>query len=144
MTLTYAEVGVLMLAAFGTFHFLRILHRTRAVLAFVGVCLVGTAGWVGNISSQVIGWAMHTFGSAMTFAFGTAAAAALFLVLVIIFVKDLHPRYGERRPRTAWIGLALGLILVAGASGIPALGHIPQDLRHGVQNTTSAVVKGGS
>ena len=61
-------------------------------------------------------------------ALGVALPAALFLVLAIFLIHDLHPKNGASR-RTAYIALGVGALLVAGVTGIPALAPVASALQ---------------
>ena len=45
-------MGVLCLVLFVVFHWLGILARTRAVLAFLGACALGLTGIIGRIAGR--------------------------------------------------------------------------------------------
>lgn len=120
MSFTIAELGALMLLLFGLFHWLGIFANTRAVLAFLGVVILGSAGFLGRVITDVGGWAQNTFGSVTNWALGVPLAAGLFIAVAIVFVHDLHPRHSAGR-RTGYLGLALGALVVVGVAGVPAL-----------------------
>ena len=128
MNLTVAELGVLLLVLFGLFHYLGIVAKTRAVLAFLGAVAVGLTGTVGRIAGGVAGWAQHIAGSVGHWAFGVSASGILFVALVVILVHDLHPRKSASA-RTGYVALAVGVLLVAGVSQIPALAPVVGAIR---------------
>jgi hypothetical protein len=131
-TASASVLGLLMLAAFGLFYFLGIFATARAILAFVGGCLLGTAGFAGGFVSKVAHWAADLANSATSWAFGVGAGAVVLTVLVaIIFIHDLMPKHTAGK-RTGWAGLVLALLLVTGVSGIQAANSIPGTVRNGV------------
>lgn len=128
MHMTVADLGVLLLVLYGVFHYLRVLAITRAVLAFLGAVAVGLTGTVGRIAGDVAGWAQSAVGTVTTWAFGATLSAALFIVLAIVLVHDLHPRKGASA-RTGYLALAVGILLVAGVSQFPALAPVVEWVR---------------
>lgn len=123
MNLTVAELGVLLLVLFGIFHYLRVLTQTRAILAFFGAVAVGLTGTVGRIAGSVAGWAQGMAGSVGHWAFGVSVSFILFAVLAVLLIHDLHPKK-QASARTGWVALAVGIMLVAGVSQIPALAPV--------------------
>ena len=117
-----------MLLLFGIFHWLRILPKTRAVLAFLGAVAVGLTGVVGRIAADIAGWAQHAVGSVTAWAFGAPLAAGLFIALVVLLIHDLHPRKSASG-RTGYVALAVGILLVAGVSQVPALAPLVDAVR---------------
>ena len=138
MRLTTTELGLLFLLLFGVFHFLGILPTTRAVLVFLGVVIVGTTGFIGRIAADVGTWAQNAFGSVTGWAFGVPLAAGLFIVLAIIFVFDVHPKHSAGK-RTGWIAIALGVLVVVGVAGIPALAGLRGAIVNLVGNAATAL-----
>lgn len=138
MNLTVSELGVLFLLLFGVFHFLHIFATIRAVLVFLGVVVVGNSGFVGRMLGDLGSWAQRTFGSITGWAIGVSLTAGLFIVLGVIFAHDLHPKKGASK-RTGWIGLALGVLVVAGVTGIPALAGLRGSIVHGLGSIVSAI-----
>lgn len=128
MNLTVAELGVLLLLLFGIFHYLRILAKTRSVLAFLGTVAVGLTGTVGRIAAGIADWAQHAVGSVTAWAFGSAVSGALFIALIILLIHDLHPKKSASA-RTGYLALAVGVLLVAGVSQIPALAPVAGAIR---------------
>jgi hypothetical protein len=120
VNLTVAELGVLLLALFALFHYLRILAKTRAIMVFLGAVAVGLTGTVGRIADGIAGWAQDAAGSLGHWAFGISASFVPFVVLAVILLHDLHPKK-TASGRTGWVALAAGIMLVAGVSQIPAL-----------------------
>jgi hypothetical protein len=128
VNLTVAELGVLLLLLFGLFHYLGILAKTRAALALLGAVAVGLTGTVGRIAGGIAGWAQHVAGNLGHWAFGVSASFILFVALAVILVHDLHPKkYASAR--TGWVALAVGVLLVAGVSQIPALAPVAGAIR---------------
>ena len=138
MHLTTSELGLLFLLLFGVFHFLGILPTVRAVLVFLGVVIVGTTGFIGRMLADVGTWAQNAFGSITGWAFGVPLAAGLFIVLAIVFIFDVHPK-NKAKKRTGWIGIALGILVVVGVAGIPALAGLRGMIVNLVSNTTTAI-----
>lgn len=120
MSLTVSEVGALLLIAFLLFHWLRIFATATAILGLVAVVLTGTSGWLGRVLADVTGWVEHLTSTVTANLIGVSFTGALFIGLAIVYVHDLHPRH-QAGQRTAFIGVALGALIVAGVTGIPAL-----------------------
>ena len=118
--MTVAELGVLLLVLFGLFHYLRVLAKTRSVLALLGAAAVGLTGVVGRISGDIALWSERAAGDVTAWAFGASVSVALFVVLVVLLIHDLHPRK-TASARTGYIALAVGILLVAGVAQFPAL-----------------------
>jgi hypothetical protein len=132
--------GAGLITLFIVFHWLGIFAKTRAVFAFLGVCLLG-AGLV----SRVLTWAATAIAGIGNWAsqvlFGVSGGAALIaVVLLVIFVHDLHPKHSAGK-RTSFIGIALAALLVAGVSGIATLNSIPGAAQNGV-NTAKTTLGG--
>jgi hypothetical protein len=138
MKLTVSEVGVLFLLLFAVFHFLKIFATLRAVLVFLGVVVTGSAGWLGRVLGDIGTWAQHAFGSITGWAVGISLAAGLFIILAVVFIHDLHPRNSAGK-RTGWIGVALGVLVVVGVAGIPALGHLRTDILNALGSAVGTV-----
>lgn len=134
-SLPASVIGVIMLAMFLTFYWLKIFPTTRAILAFVGFCLVaGGGGHITGAIEQGARWAAHLGGTATEWAAGISAGALIITIPVaIIFIHDLHPKNTAGK-RTGWAGIALAALLVSGVSGISAANGIPSDIVHGVNN----------
>jgi hypothetical protein len=138
MHLTVAETGVLCILLFGIFHYLGILAKTRSVLAFLGAASVGLTGTVGRIAGGIAGWAQHMVGTITTWAFGVSLSAALFIVLAILLVHDLHPRKSASG-RTGYVALAVGILLVAGVAQFPALAPAVNGIRSLLSGITNFI-----
>jgi hypothetical protein len=138
MNLTVAELGVLLLVLFGLFHYLGVLAKTRAVLALLAAAAVGLTGVIGHLARNMADWAQQAVGSVTTWAFGATLSAALFIVLVVLLVHDLHPRKNASG-RTGWVALAVGIMLVAGVSQFPALAPVVNGIRSLLSGITGFV-----
>ena len=138
MKLTVSELGVLFLLLFGVFHYLGKFATLRAILVFLGVVAIGSGGFLGRILTDAGRWAQDIFGSLTNWAVGVPVAAGLFIILVIIFLHDLHPKK-TAKPRTGFVGLALGVLVVVGIAGIPALAHLHADILHGLGSAVSTI-----
>ena len=126
-------LGVLMLVLFGVFYWLAIFATIRAILAFTGTILVGTSGFVGGALGAVARWLVTLGGTLTSWAFGTSVLAAVTIVVLVVFIHDLHPKNSAGK-RTGWAGILLAALLIGGVTGIPALNHVPAAVRTGVQN----------
>jgi hypothetical protein len=138
MHLTVAETGLLCLVLFGLFHYLRILAKSRAVLAFLGAAAVGLTGVVGHLAAAVALWAQHAVGSVTAWAFGASLSAGLFIALAVLLVHDLHPRRSASG-RTGFVALAVGILLVAGVAQFPALAPAANGIRSFLSGITNFV-----
>jgi hypothetical protein len=138
---TADAIGVLLLVLFGVFYWLGIMPTTRAVFAFVGTCLIGTAGFLGSALHAAATWLAGLADSGTAWATGIAVGGtALVLVTGVIFVHDLMPRHAAGK-RTGWAGVALAALLIAGVSGIQTLNNIPGSVQQGV-NTAKTTLGG--
>lgn len=126
MALTAAEVSGLCLIFWIVFRWLGIFAKTRAVLALVAA--IGIGGFLGRALARVVTWLSHLTGTVTGWALGVAIPAALFLVLAVILIHDLHPKKGASA-RTDYVALAVGALLVAGVTGIPALAPLASALQ---------------
>ncbi len=126
-------LGVLMLVLFGVFYWLAIFATIRAILAFVGTILIGSAGFVGNALGAAARWLVTLSGTLTSWAFGTSVLAAVTIVVLVVFIHDQHPRNSAGK-RTGWAGILLAALLIGGVTGIPALNNVPSEVRTGVQN----------
>jgi hypothetical protein len=135
MILSIPAAGLLLLVCFALFSWLRIVPAVTAVIGFLAVVLLGDAGWLGRILTSVAGWTEKLVGSVTVHVIGAAAAFVLFLALAIVFLHDLHPRHSTGR-RTAWIGIALGVLVVSGLTGLPFL----DGLRAGIVSAAGGVL----
>ncbi|MGO9077520.1 MAG: hypothetical protein ACLQDY_00530 [Streptosporangiaceae bacterium] len=122
-SLSLAVIGALCLVAFGVFWFLKIFATVRAILGFVGIILIGTAGFVGHAMTTVGTWVAHLGATVTTWLFGFPVLPAVSLVLVAIFIYDLMPKHTAGK-RTGLVGLVLAGMIVAQATGIPALNSV--------------------
>lgn len=129
-------LGVTALAVFLSLHWLKILPTVSAGAALLAPVLIGSNGVVGRLIIRFVRWGVGVTGSVTAWAFGDAVIVLAFLFFAIVFIHDMHPRHQTGR-RTAVFGLVVGLLLVAGATGIPALAGVPAHIQHG----TTSVVK---
>lgn len=138
MHLTVPELGVLFLLLFGVLHFLGKFAKTRAVLVFLGIVVVGTTGFLGRILGDIGKWAQNAFGSITNWALGVPLAAGLFIVLAIVLVHDLHPKNGAGK-RTGWIAISCGILVAVGVAGIPALAGLRDGITSLLGNAVTAI-----
>ena len=135
MFLSIPEAGVALLIAFVVFLWLGILPTVTAIFGFVSVILLSDSGWLGHILANVAAWANRFTETALGHVIGASAAFALTLGLIIVFLHDLHPKHTTGR-RTAWIGVALGVLIVSGLTGLPFL----DGLRSGIVSAAGGVL----
>lgn len=136
-SLSVSALGLLMLVLFAVFYYLGIFSATRAILAFAGTCLIGTAGFAGGLVTDVARWVTGLLDSASGWAFGVAAGGAIVTVIAgVIFIHDLMPRHTAGK-RTGWAGIVLALLLITGVSGFSALNSVPGTVRTGVTSVQS-------
>lgn len=126
MAVSAAAVAGLCLVFWLLFHWLGIFAKTCAVLALVAA--IGIGGFIGNALVRVVTWLTQLTGTVTGWALGVTIPAALFLVLAALLIHDLHPKKGASR-RTAYVALAVGALLVAGVTGIPALAPLASALK---------------
>jgi hypothetical protein len=126
MFLTVSELCVLFLLFWGLFHWLGIFAKIRVLLALLAV--LGIGGFLGHALVDIAGWLQHATGAITGWLFGTAVPGALFLILAALLIHDMHPKNGASR-RTSYLALAVGMFLVAGVAGIPALSPLAGFLR---------------
>ena len=67
-----SALGVLCLGLFGIFYWLGIFATIRAILAFVGTCLLGTAGFLGGILHTLSLWVADLANAGTGWATGVA------------------------------------------------------------------------
>jgi MFS family permease len=129
------------LAAAGTFTFLGIFAKIRAVAIFVGLCVVGFAGTAGGWIAHIVADITGLINNGVTLATGRAFAVGgliIAVVLGIILVHDLHWRNSAGK-RTTWVAIAFAIMCITGATGIQMLNHLPSSVR---QSVTTAVTPG--
>lgn len=127
-------LGLLMLVLFGVFYWLSIFATIRAILAFIGTCLIGTAGFLGGALHAVAVWMANLASSATSWGTGIALGGlSLTIIAGVVFIHDLHPKHTAGK-RTGWAGVFLAALLIAGVSGIQALNNVPGNVRNGVTN----------
>jgi hypothetical protein len=136
---TVSALGVICLVLFGVFYWLGIMATTRAVLAFVGTCLLGTSGFIGGALQAIGSWLVNLANSGTAWATGIAVGGtALVIVAGVVFVHDLMPKHTAGK-RTGCAGILLAALLIAGVSGIQALNNVPAGVRNGVTNIQSVL-----
>lgn len=135
---TTGGVGAACLVLFTLFHWLSIFAKGRAVLAFLGVLLIGSTGVVSGLMHSAAAWTASLLDNATAWAFGFAVPGLLALVLGAVLIHDLHPKHTAGK-RTGWIAIALAAVIATGVSGITALDHLPSATRHGVNNARTAI-----
>lgn len=133
--LTVSEIGAMSLLGFGLAHWLGIFVNLRAVAAFFGVVLIGSDGFVGRIFTDLGQGAQSMFSKVLGWLIGVPVAAALAIGLAVIVIHDLHPKK-TAGSRTGVLALLLGMIVVAGINGIPAL----HGLRTSIVSAASSLV----
>jgi hypothetical protein len=129
--MTDAEIGGLMLLAFGLLYATNKMPAIRAVLAFLGTILVGTDGHLTRWLADLVVWMAHTATSLTGWAVGVAVPGALALVAGYFFVHDLMPKHSAGK-RTGWAGILLAALILAGVTGFSALSSVPGAVRNGV------------
>ena len=139
-SLSLAGIGVLFLVLFGVFYYLAIFATIRALLAFLGVILVGTAGFVGGALSAAGSWLSHISTTLTGWLFGIPVLPAVTIIVLSIFMYDLWPKHTAGK-RTGWAGVLLAALIVAGATGIPALNSVGTAIQGGV--TSARHIVGG-
>lgn len=134
--LTPTELGAILLALFAVFYALRIAAKFTAALGLVSVVLIGTTGWIGKALTAAAVWAQHLVGSVTSTVIGATFTGLLFVILAVIYLHGLHPKNATGRHH-AWIGVALGALIVAGVTGIPALSGLHSAIVNGASTVTS-------
>lgn len=117
-------------------YFLRIFAVVRAILAFLGTCLL-SAGVLSNLLVRAAREVSALTDSLVGKVFGVAVPGLLVIVLIIIFAYDLHPKGGTASKRTFWLAIAVAACLVAGVSAFATLNGIPGDVHTGITTVTS-------
>lgn len=132
MSLTPTEIGAVLIALAILTFLLGKYHKASAVMILLGVLLVGVSGHLVGIAAKGVALLAQWGGTATAWAFGFAVPGVLVIVAAFLLFHDLR-RKGSRRD--FWIALALGVVLVTGASGIPALAGLPSAVRTTVSST---------
>jgi hypothetical protein len=127
--LTTPELGLVLLVLFAVFYWRGILPTVTALAGFLAVILLGTAGWLGRILTDIGTWFTHLTNTATSDIVGAAVPALAFIALIVLYAYDLHPRH-QTMSRTAWFGVALGVLIVGGLTGIPALAGLHAGIVH--------------
>jgi len=138
MSLSLTGLGALFLIVAVVGHWLGIGAKIRAILAFIGIILVGTAGHGIGILVTVTRFLEGIVGAVTNWIFGTPAPWALFVILAIVLIYDLHPKHGAGK-RTAVVAVFVGLLLIGGVGQFPILNGIPNDVRNGVNTARTSV-----
>lgn len=123
MHFTVPEFGAILLVVSGVTFWLKHMHDLSAIAGLVGMVLTGTGGWLGRVLTDTAGWVMQQVGSLTANFLGVAFTAALTIPLAWVFVHDVSPKK-KAGARTVYIGWALGVLLAAGLTGIPALNGV--------------------
>ncbi len=146
VNLSLSALAILMLAAFAVLYRLGIFSGTRAALAFIAICILGTAGFVGSLLRAAADASAGLASTSLVWAFGGAAAGLGGLVITFVsgayFLHDMHPKNSTGK-RTGWAAIIFATCLVSGVSGIAALNNIPGQVSNGVQNARTTFSNGG-
>ena len=94
----------------------------------LGSVAVGLTDTVGRIAGDIARWAQSAVGAVTTWAFGATLSAGLFIVLVIVLARSLHPARAPLPAPATWRSLP-EILLVAGVSQIPALAPVVEWVR---------------
>lgn len=129
--------GLILLALFAVFYWLKIFATLTAILGLVAVVMIGGNGVIGGLLVRLTTWLISVTGHITAWAFGGTVLAIVFIVAAVIYVHDLHPRHKAGR-RTHHLGLLIGLLIVAGATGIPALAGASGAIQHGTTSIFSS------
>ena len=130
-SLSLGAIGAICLVLFGVFYWLGVLATTRAILAFVGGILIGSSGFIGHALTAIGGWLSHLSIALSGWAFGFSVLAIPTVIVGIVFIHDLMPKKTAGK-RTGWAGLILAGLIVAGATGIPALNSVGTQIQSAV------------
>lgn len=128
--LSWAQWGLILTVVSFTLFLLHAMPTTRAILVFVGICLMG--GKIAAILTSVARGVSHLTDSLTGKLFGAAVPGLLLIVLGIVLVLHLHPKGKGAGRSTYWISAAVACLLVAGVSSWSAVNGIPADIRTGV------------
>jgi hypothetical protein len=131
------EWGIAALVVAGLLYWLGVFARTQVVLGFIGTCIV-TGGIFGTAVTWIAVRLDSLTNATVGKVFGVGVPGLLVIVLLIVFVHDLHPKGGGGRSRrTLFVGVILAACLVAGLSNFAALNSIPAGVRSGVGNAST-------
>jgi hypothetical protein len=139
--LSWTQWGLIFVTVSFVFLILGIFKKTRAVLIFAGICLVGgklaailidLARLVSNLTDAVTGKI-----------FGASVGGLILLVAAIFLIHDLHPKGSGASRRTFWISAFTACCLIAGVSAITSVNAIPNDIRTGIPSVTSYTTTNG-
>lgn len=131
-------LGALALIAALIFHYFQIFTRARAVLAFIGTCIV-TGGLFGSVLGKAAHMVAGVTNTATGKVFGVAIPGLIVFVLLLVWVIHLHPKGRGASKSTMFIGIALAACLVAGISSVRALNAAPASVRTGVSGVSSTI-----
>jgi hypothetical protein len=133
--LSTGQWGAILVAASLVLLWMRIFKVTRAVMVFVGICLIGN-GWLIRLLEDIARAGSNIFGGLFAKVFGSAVPGVLGLAAIGILIYDLHPRGGGASRRTYWVAVLVAVILVSGLAGFKALNGVPADVHQGVTTVT--------
>jgi hypothetical protein len=126
-------IGAILLVVFIALYLLKKMPTIRALAAFVGTILVFEAGWIGRALGAVARWLANLSGTATGWAFGAAFIGIPAIIAGIFFIHDIWPKHAASN-RTGWAGIIFAALIMAGATGIPALNHVGPAVQQGVTN----------
>jgi hypothetical protein len=142
MTLSLTGIGALCLVVAVVGHWLGIGATIRAILAGVGIILVGAGGHGVGILVTIVRWLEGAVSWVTNWITGVHAPWALFVILALVLAYDLHPKHKAGK-RTMFVAVAVALILIGGVAQFPILNGIPGGIRNGVENARTAVSMAG-
>lgn len=132
-SLSDVTIGAILLSFFGLFYYLAVLPTLRAIMALIGTILLAGVGFVGHILTVGAQWLDDAASWATGWLFGSHVPLIVALIITAIFIHDMLPKKNAGK-RTGFAAIALGALIVAGATGIPALNHFSSDVHSGVNN----------
>lgn len=136
MTLTTAQLGLVLLAAaimafaFGVFATIRVM---ALILGIILISATGTPGRVFHWAAGLVGWGSNVTDSLTGWAFGVALPGLFALLLAAKVAYDLHPRGGRASRATFWCAAGLAVMIAAGSTSVPFLNQVGPAITHGVQ-----------
>jgi hypothetical protein len=128
--ITWAQWGLILTVVSVTLLWLHVFPATRAVMIFVGICLMG--GKLAAILTAVARGVSHVTDGLLGKLFGASVGGILVVVFGIILVTHLHPKGKGAGRSTFWISAFLACLLIAGVSTFAAVNGIPADIKTGV------------
>lgn len=129
--MTNSEIGALLLLGFVLAYWTNKLPTLRALAAFVGIILLGEQGHIVHWLTVLVLWASHIGGLVTGWAFGVVLPGAFAIAAAWVFIHDLLPK-NQTQKRTGWAGIVLGLLIVAGATGVSTLNSVGPAVQSGV------------